>query len=947
MANSSGNSGKRFLHKAASIVTSFALLAALSVSDSGPAAGHGGIPTGFEDVAAASVLQPTDLSWTPDGRMIVTSKLGTVHIVDAGGTLVSTPAIDLSAIMCTNVERGLGGVTVHPEFGVTNNWIYLYFTFNKYGTCNEFTPDSPVNRLSRFELTSANTIDPASELVMLDTPYLRRWHHNAGDLEFGPDGYLYATIGDGGHKHEADEVDFLTGKIVRLTDDGDIPPGNAFSGPNSVRCNVDGVPPVGSPIDAECQEIYTLGHRNPFRFAKDPNSATTRFFVLDVGQDVWESIDELTVAGVDYGWPSREGPCAFGSNTNCAPAAGKTDPIHWYEHPNGGGAAITGGAFVPNGVWPAEYDGLFLYSDFVAGHIFRMDPGGADCRLCTPPTSAYQHNEFAEASSVVEMAFGPHGATQALYYLDRGQNQVRRIAYVGNANRTPTALATATPPFGSLPLSVSFDGTGSSDPDLDTLTYEWNFDDGSALSTLPTPSHNFTIAGVYDVTLTVDDGNGATAFTNIRIDAGNLPPVPIIISPAPTDEFAVGEVLTLTGSATDPEDGTLTDLDLSWEVRQHHNVHFHPFLNSTVGNNLNVTAPPPEDLPSTTNSNIEIRLTATDSWGQSTTVSEFVDPRLVSATFETVPAGLDVVVAGETVTTPATLTMWENWTLPISAPDQASGSLPYAWTSWSSGGSQSRDLTVGPTQLTHTANFSQTARIIPGTASTVEGDNGTTTLDVPVTLTVPSNLTVTADWTTFDYSAAAASDYVAASGTVTFNPGDDEQTVSITIIGDGTHEPDEDFFVHFSNPANALIGGMFGLAAAGIDNDDSVPTISPSGVLISPEGDIGTTVAHLPVNLSNPSSTSITLDYESVDSLSDPTVAISGIDYVGPLSGTITFAPGQTTQTVEVEVIGDTLDEPPTLWGEWGFLAFSNPSPNATLDTSFFGLGLLIIIDDD
>ena len=91
----------------------------------------------------------------------------------------------------------------------------------------------------------------------------------------------------------------------------------------------------------------------------------------------------------------------------------------------------------------------------------------------------------------------------------------------------------------------------------------------------------------------------------------------------------------------------------------------------------------------------------------------------------------------------------------------------------------------------------------------------------------------------------------------------------------------------------------------------------------------------------------ITIDYASVNVLSDPTVAIAGTDYVGPLSGTVTFAPGQTTQTVQIEVIGDTLDEPPTLWGEWGLLAFSNPSTNATLGTAFFGLGLLIIIDDD
>jgi len=923
-----------------------ALVAAVTVSSIDTAASHEVLPEGFEDVAVVSVIQPTDLAWTPDGRMIVTSKLGTVHIVDAGGTLLPTPAIDLGPTLCVNVERGLGGVTVHPDFGVDNSWIYLYFTFNKYGTCNEFTPDSPVNRLSRFELAPDNTIDPASELVMMDTPYLRRWHHNGGDLEFGNDGQIYVTIGDGGHKNRADDVDFLTGKIVRLTDDGDIPPGNAFSGPNSVRCNVDGVPPPGSPTNAECQEIYTYGHRNPFRFAKDPNSATTRFFVLDVGQDVWESIDEVTMPGLDYGWPSREGPCAFGSNTNCAPAAGKTDPIHWYEHPAGGGAAITGGAFVPNGVWPAEYDGLFLYADFVDDHMYRMDPGGADCRLCTPPTSAFQHNEFAEAESVVEMAFGPHGSTQALYYLDRGANQVRRIAYVGDANRTPTAVGVATPPYGALPLSVDFDATSSSDPDDDTLTYEWDFDDGSPVSTSSTPSHVFTVAGVYDVSLTVDDGNGASASQTVRIDAGNLPPIPTIISPAPTTEYAVGQQLTLTGSATDPEDGPLTDLDLSWEVRQHHNVHYHPFLNPAPGNNLVISAPEPEDLPSTTNSNIEILLTATDSWGLSTTVSQFINPNLVDTTFLTSPAGLDVVIAGETVTTPATISMWEGWTVQMTAPDQADGGLPHAWTSWSTGGDQTRSLTIGTASVTHTANFAQTTRIVPEAASVNEGDSGSVTIEVPVTLTVASNLTVSAQWATADFTATAPDDYTADSGTVTFLPGDTQEVVSISVNGETIHEIDEILLVQFSNLTNSVLGGTLGLGFATVTNDDPVPTITPFGVLVNPEGDTGSTLVEFPVSLSNPSSTTITVDYASVQ-LADPTIMIPGVDYVGPFSDTLVFAPGETSKMVPIEIIGDTTPEPPTLWGEWGIVAFTNPSSNATINTSFFGLGLIITIDDD
>ena len=303
--------------------------------------GHGGVPDGFEDVRIASMPQPTDLAWTPDGRTLVTGKNGELWVIDAGGTLLSTPAIDLGPSLCTNVERGLGGVTVHPDFGVSNNYIYLYFTYPKYGTCNELTPDSPVNRLSRFELPPSNIIDPATELIMMDTPWLRRSNHNGGDMEFGPDGYLYVTIGDGLWRFLADDADWLTGKIVRLTADGDIPPGgNAFDGPNSVRCNVDGVPPAGSPAGAQCQEIYTLGHRNPWRLAKDPTSPTPRFYVMEVGQNLWEEINEITVPGQDFGWTSRGGALrllldhglrARGRQNRSDPLV-RTSPRGWGRH---------------------------------------------------------------------------------------------------------------------------------------------------------------------------------------------------------------------------------------------------------------------------------------------------------------------------------------------------------------------------------------------------------------------------------------------------------------------------------------------------------------------------------------------------------------------------------------------------------------------------------------
>ena len=154
------------------------------------------VPPEFEDVTIATVSNPMDIAFTPNGRMLIPDKLGRLWVIENEAVL-PTPAIDLSAIMCTNGERALGGVEVHPNFDV-NHYVYLYYTYNKNGTCNESEIDGPVNRLSRFVLPQSNIIDPATEQVLFDTPPLFRDHHNGGDIEFGKDGLLYAVRqGDG------------------------------------------------------------------------------------------------------------------------------------------------------------------------------------------------------------------------------------------------------------------------------------------------------------------------------------------------------------------------------------------------------------------------------------------------------------------------------------------------------------------------------------------------------------------------------------------------------------------------------------------------------------------------------------------------------------------------------------------------------------------------------
>lgn len=580
---------------------------------------------------------------------------------------------------------------------------FISYTFNKRGNCNEDIENGPVNRLSRFVLPESNKVNLSSETVFFETSALEYDHHNSGDIEFGVDGNMWVTVGDGGSTWTAvsNNPGNLLGSMVRLTLDGDIPADNPYVGDaDAVRCNVNGVPPEGSPPGAKCLEIWATGLRNPFRFAIDPNvQDKVRFYVNDVGQGLWEEISEggTDFKDVDYGWPAREGPCPNNRIENCADVHPYTDPVHFYIHNNGG--SVTGGTFVPNGIWPEEYNGAYMYADFVFGKIYVLkDVGLPGCITCNPPESGMQVTEFTEWFQIVNMDFGPYRDTQALYYT--GVYEIRRVSYVGDGNRSPDAIILAEPSEGPVGMTVMFSGAGSNDPDGDGLTFQWDFDgDGVVDSDEGNAYFTYNAAGLYLVSLTVNDGNGGSHTTTIEISVGNKP-VPVITSVQVGATFAVGDVITLTGMATDTENGQLPDSALTWEVRQHHNTHYHPFLLPTEGNDIELPpAPEPEDYDAATNSYLEIILTATDLDGLSDTVSIDVQPRMVLVNFETIPTGLQLSLDGTSVKTPITATTWENHNLRVDAEDQligGIGSQAYAWSSWSDGGNQSHTINIPP-----------------------------------------------------------------------------------------------------------------------------------------------------------------------------------------------------------------------------------------------------------
>jgi len=686
-------------------------------------------PTGFTDTKVASVGAPTAVAFTPDGRMLVTTQQGRLNVY-RDGTLLKDGALNLGSRVCANSERGLLGLAVDPEFE-SNRYVYVYYTHNKFGqTSNSCATkrdgaavNTPVNRASRFQLSDANVA--SGETVLVDGMPSPAGNHNAGDLHFGKDGYLYISVGDGGCDYAigtafsgcagandaARDTNVLLGKILRVTRDGGIPADNPYASYD--RCGEPGGDGRTS-AGRLCRETYASGLRNPFRFAIDPDASGTRFFVNDVGQGKWEEIDEGKAAA-NYGWNYREGFCANNQTTGCrttpnATVGGLTDPVHAYGRSVG--TSITGGAFVPDGVWPAGYDSSYLFGDFVSGKVFRLTPNGSGTN------TGYARSEFITGlggSSAVAMAFGPYEGTQALYYTTyAGGGEVRRVAYTA----APTASVTADPTYGaSLPLAVEFDGSGSRG--AGALAYLWDFDGDGTINkttTTPTVTHEYTTEGTYTATLKVRDANGKESqASEVEVYPGNTPPAPKIEAPASDGLFRVGEAITLRGSATDAEDdaavsaSALPDSSLHWEVLRHHNnSHTHPWFSGT-GNNLTFPTPPPEDLSATGPGNyLEVRLTATDSWGLKRTVSQSLIPRRVNVTLSASPAsvGLDLGVNGTAVAAPRTITSWDGYGLNLNAFGQKDRYGRYVrFYRWSDGGAASHAVTTPSYAVTRTASF--------------------------------------------------------------------------------------------------------------------------------------------------------------------------------------------------------------------------------------------------
>ena len=575
-------------------------------------------------VLANGMDEPMEMTFLPDNRVLIVERKGGVKIIiEITGeiTLVATIPVNTKytnkAGVVREAEEGLMGVIAHPDY-VTNHWIYLYYA----------DPTDSKHVLARWELVGNELIE-SSKKIVLEVPTQREeCCHTGGGMVFDAEGNLYLTVGNNtvnpregssnlderpGMENADDQrapgnTNDLRGKILRIHPESDgtysIPEGNLFP-PGTAKTR---------------PEIYTMGHRNPWRPTLD--SKTGYLYWGEVGPDasvdsIWgpKGYDEFNQAKGPgfFGWPffiganfpynrHNHADSSYGApydvtnpvnesvnNTGLRELPKPVVPAMIY-YPYGtseifpelgsSGRSATGGPVFRKAdfektapyVFPAYYEGKWLIVDFMRGWIFAvtMDENGDYKSM-----ERFLPNETF--SSAIDMDFGPDGSLYILEYGSawfRGNANSRLVKIQFNkGNRKPNVKASADKLAGAVPLVVNLSADGSTDfdsYDQGKLTYEWKITKGSDFKqTLKeaNPEFTFTDPGTYLVTLTVTDTKGENNFASFEIVAGNEPPSVVIDINGLNRSFWFGDSeLNYAVSVSDYEDGSTENGEINEQI---------------------------------------------------------------------------------------------------------------------------------------------------------------------------------------------------------------------------------------------------------------------------------------------------------------------------------------------------------------------------------------------
>ena len=301
---------------------------------------------------AVGLERPLGIVSAGDSRLFVVGGRGKIFVYD--GVILPRPFLDISDRITQPTQQepepGLLGMAFHPQYARNG-----FFFVDYVNTAGDIV-------ISRYVVApfDPNIAAPGSEVVILTIPHPQFSDHFAGQLQFGPDGYLYIAAGDGGGSgdplNRAQNDSLLLGKILRINVDDVpylVPSSNPFIGTAGKR-----------------PEIWASGLRNPWRFSFDRMTADV--WIADVGENLWEEIDfqpGSSHGGENYGWPAMEGAHCFRPSSNCESSA-FTLPVLNYSHSEGS-CSVTGG-YVYRGKQFPWMEGIYIYGDFCTGTIYGL-----------------------------------------------------------------------------------------------------------------------------------------------------------------------------------------------------------------------------------------------------------------------------------------------------------------------------------------------------------------------------------------------------------------------------------------------------------------------------------------------------------------------------------------------------------------------------------------------